>query len=333
MLDGVSDELFGMDPRIMSVGIGLVAGGHGLRVVRRRDPQVRPLRGLDARVQAEGLRGIPLEVVDVDAPIVAQVKIAAPQASSSCSAHARAPQPLGPGSQLQNWDCDERAGLFTHAQIEIGSLGAIIEDDQGALLLSNNHVLAGQNRGQRGDRIASPGGETLDEREVVARLERFVSLRPSPVGAHPRWGNVVWNEVDAAVARIVPGLHVSADAAHGGVSGPPRNFASGAPVPAPELGDVVFKVGVTTGLTRGRIVGVGDRVGPVIYGIGDCWFRRSFSIETEDGQPFSDAGDSGAAVVRSDGALLGLVYAGNGVQSYACPMAAVLEHLAVSPAT
>ena len=89
----------------------------------------------------------------------------------------------------------------------------------------------------------------------------------------------------------------------------------------------MFKVGRSTGLRRGRVVSIGERVGPVPYAIGPCWFRGSFVVESLDDRPFSLGGDSGAAVVREDGEVLGLVYAGNGVQTYACPMPEVLREL------
>lgn len=63
------------------------------------------------------------------------------------------------------------------------------------------------------------------------------------------------------------------------------------------------------------------------YGIGGCWFRQSFVIEGVNGTTFSDRGDSGSAIVRNDGAVLGLLYAGNGVQTYACPMASIAAAL------
>ncbi len=233
-------------------------------------------------------------------------------------------RPLCPGLQLQNWDCDEREGVIAAACVEVGSLGMLLDLGGRVLLVSNNHVLAGQNRGRIGDRIAQPGAERLDAREVIARLDRFVELRTSPTGAHPRWGNVNWNRVDAAVAELAPTLVWQAGyLSHHGLPAPRR-------VGTPMLGDVVFKVGRTTGLTRGRIVSVGDRVGPVGYAIGDCWFRGSFTVEGLDGEPFSDGGDSGAAIVRADGEVLGLIYAGNGVDTYACPIADVLAELGLS---
>jgi hypothetical protein len=99
-------------------------------------------------------------------------------------------------------------------------------------------------------------------------------------------------------------------------------------VSQPILNDKVHKVGRTTGLTWGEIKQVGVIVGPIGYGIGPCWFRQTFVVEGINGTAFSDHGDSGSAIVRdSDGMLLGLLYAGNGTQTYACPIAPVLSAL------
>jgi hypothetical protein len=61
--------------------------------------------------------------------------------------------------------------------------------------------------------------------------------------------------------------------------------------------------------------------------VGGCWFRGSFVIEGDDGEPFSEGGDSGAIVVRQAGEVVGMVYAGNGVETFACPITKVLAEL------
>jgi hypothetical protein len=322
-------ELFAMDPQIMSVGIGSMPGGYGFRVVRRRAANVRALQRLDAHTLATGVRGIAIDLHEVQGAVRAHVKVARLGHSSLEQDEPALPEqdhrrPLCAGLQLQNWDADAREGLLEEGCAEVGSLGMLLAHGERTLMLSNNHVLAGQNRGRLGDRIAQPGGEQLEDGDVIARLERFVELRTSPIGAHPRWGNVLWNEVDAAVAVLAP------ERAWASGFLPHHRLPTLRGTATPTLGDEVFKVGRTTGLTRGRIVSVSDRVGPVGYGIGDCWFRGSFTIEGFDGQAFSDGGDSGAAIVRGDGEVLGLIYAGNGVDTYACPIADVLAQLGLS---
>jgi hypothetical protein len=288
-------ELFGMDPKVVSVGIVKMPGGYGLGV-RRATAPIRPLLELSSFAVNEPAR----------ATIPEQ--------------HRR--RPLCPGVQLQNWDADARAGVLASERMVVGTLGMVLERNGERLLLSNNHVLAGQNRGCVGDRIAQPGGMQISDSEVVARLERFIPLQPSPAGAHPTRGNVIWNRVDAAVAALAPGIDF--DLGFLGAHAVPRPSGYARPV----IGERVFKIGRTSGLRWGVITSVGERVGPVTYAIGDCWFQNSFVIEGEGGRPFSEGGDSGAVVVRRTGEVVGLIYAGNGNETFACPITDVLSALA-----
>src|SRR5690349_10471749 len=141
-------ELFTMDPQIMSVGIGTMPGGHGFRVVRRRTANIRSLRQLDAHTLATGVRGISIELHEVREWVQPQVQL---HKGTVDQGGARLPEqsvrrPLCAGLQLQNWDCDAREGVLAAACVEVGSLGMLVKDGERMLALSNNHVLAGQNR-------------------------------------------------------------------------------------------------------------------------------------------------------------------------------------------
>jgi hypothetical protein len=320
-IDRVAAELFDMDPEVVSVGIIAMPGGYGFGVRRhfdpRVDPQVVPLRRRYLR-NIPSIRGIAIRVYELPAPI--RPLLVLPSAAANDGTPATIPEqdrqrPLRPGAQLQNWDEDARAGLVASEQVRVGSLGFVLERGDGRFLLSNNHVLAGQNRGCFGDRITQPGGARIVESEVIARLERFVPLYPS---ANVR--EVIWNEVDAAIARLAPGIECAPEFSDSSLP-LPRGVAN------PVLGERVFKVGRTTGLRWGRIISVAERVGPIPYEVGGCWFRGSFVIEGDDGEPFSEGGDSGAIVVRQAGEVVGMVYAGNGVETFACPITKVLAEL------
>ncbi len=323
-LDRAAAELFGMDPQIASVGIIRMPGGYGFGVRRFRAAGVVPLRrpGLLAN---RAVFGVAVRISELHGPIRPLIEIAS--AAANLPAAVGVPEQarldrLYAGAQLQNWDADARAGLLARARIVVGSLGMPIERDGARYLISNNHVLADQNRAQLGDRITAPGGARLAADEIVARLERFAPLRTSPLGARPQRGTVVFNRVDAALARVAEGVEV-----HRGYLARRRlpNLRGSA---EPRIGERVFKVGRTTGLRRGVITSVGDRVGPVPYAIGECWFAGSFVVEGDDGRPFSECGDSGAVVVRETGEVVGLLYAGNGVETFACPISDVLAALA-----
>jgi len=195
--------------------------------------------------------------------------------------------------------------------------------DGSAAILSNNHVLAGENRGQIGnDRILQPGSLAFDSTQYVATLTNFVQLLPSPASARPTTGTVIYNQVDAAVARIEQAVQFSQSYL------PARQLAPPAGVAAPQYGDHVFKVGRTTGLTHGSITAVNTVVGPIPYAPGPCWFNQQFEIVGDAGTLFSDHGDSGSAIINAAGQVIGLLYAGNGTQTYACPIGAVLAALA-----
>jgi len=324
-LDSGATTLFGMDPQIVSVGIIAMAGGYGYVVRRHQAPGIAALRQIEAEdiAQAHDIAVIVRESPAPIRPLVELPSSAANHGPSAATIPEQARQrPLCPGLQLQNWDFDARMGLLCAERVEVGSLGMVLERDGGRLLLSNNHILAGQNRGRIGDRIAQPGGARLDESEVIGRLERFVALEPSPAHAHPsRRSSVIWNRVDAAVARLAPGVHCDPSYLGNPQLPVPNSFST------PIIDERVFKVGRTTGLRHGRIISVRERVGPIPYAIGDCWFRDSFVVEGDDGLPFSESGDSGAVVVRPSGEVVGLIYAGNGVQTYACPITEVLAAL------
>ena len=206
----------------------------------------------------------------------------------------------------------------------VGTLGRFVFLNTGELaLLSNNHVVAGENRGVRGqDRIAHPGAGTLPAADQMATLTNYVDVNPSPDGATPADGTVVFNDVDAGAAILKRGVSWH------------RRYLASRSVPAPSgtatplVHDRVFKVGRTTGLTRGIITSVSAVVGPIPYAPGPCWFRRSITVEGEHGTMFSDHGDSGSTVLKAGtGEVVGLLYAGNGVDTFVCPIDAVLAAL------
>jgi len=233
------------------------------------------------------------------------------------------------GHQIQNFDDDVRQGHPQQGFIIIGTLGCFVVlsgDDTHSYILSNNHVVAGENRGFRNqDHILQQGSTTFDQHQVAATLSDFVQLQFSAAGATFQDGTAILNEVDAGIARVETGVN--------GGNGylPLRKL----PVPKgtlpPQLDDKVFKVGRTTGLTRGRITQYPTIVGPVDYGGQAAWFKNSIEIEGEEGTTFSDRGDSGSAIIKqSTGEVVGLLYAGNGQQTYACPIDTVLAELQCS---
>jgi hypothetical protein len=96
----------------------------------------------------------------------------------------------------------------------------------------------------------------------------------------------------------------------------------------------VIKYGRTTGRTEGRIRDIRFSV-DVSYGnYGVKKFVNQLTVESVDGYPFSDQGDSGALVIKADSSEpIGMVFAGNYHQqrrrplSFVMPLKPVLSEL------
>jgi hypothetical protein len=136
------------------------------------------------------------------------------------------------------------------------------------------------------------------------------------------------NRLDAAVAELADGV-----AAHAGEL-PGLGRLAGVRRGPLEGGERVFKVGRTTGVTRGRVSAFEVDDLAVCLRRGDAVFDGAFEIEALDDRPFSLPGDSGALVVDEARRAVGLLYAGNGVDvAYAQPITEVLDRLRVRLAT
>ncbi len=325
-IDFAAEELFDADPRVRAVGITRHEDSYGFRAIRNAQVPVPLNTGLPT---VENVEGIPVVFTDTFGEVESLVMVPGlPGSPTSPSATSLVPEvnrhrPLVAGLQIQNFDDDNRQGVLSQGFIIIGTLGCFVRLDSGAsALLSNNHVVAGENRGRTGsDRILQPGTSVFDPDELIAILTDFVQLVPSPPGASPRTGNVTFNNIDAGVAELDSNVAFKQSYL------PFRNLVSPTATASARVGDRVFKVGRTTGLTHGEVKDVATVVGPVPYDPGPCWFRRSITIEGLNGTQFSDKGDSGSAIVRTNGEIIGILYAGNGQQTFACPIDACLRDL------
>jgi len=232
--------------------------------------------------------------------------------------------PLPCGSLIHSFDNDYREGRCQEGRLWVGTLGCFVEmSDGSAALLSNNHVIAGCNRGRRGsDRIFQPANYVYDPGFRIALLHDFVELHA--VTSETRPSDDELNSVDAAIAKLEEGIEFRQAYLPSDPSATLRGIASVNP------GDQVSKIGCRTAHTLGTVVRTDVEVGPVWYVecAGYCWFRRSFLIEGINGQKFADHGDSGSAIVNTEGEVVGLLYAVNSGRAAACPIDAVLQSLA-----
>lgn len=224
-----------------------------------------------------------------------------------------------------------------HVRITAGTLGVAVKrgasDDW--LALTNNHVAANSNDAQPGDPIIQPGAADggSDPADRFGTLTEFVSIsfenqipgKKNTTVAKAWWAGIkgigdfgAWmtncpyrvhvrpmaipqpspNLVDAALVKplepnsILPDIH-----SIGAVNG----------IRDLRVGDAIQKSGRTTEFTTGQVIGVQGMV-RVSYGPG--------RVAVFDDQIISDipsaGGDSGSAIVTSDGYLGGLLFAGGG---------------------
>lgn len=219
-----------------------------------------------------------------------------------------------------------RIGLSVgHYKITAGTLGAFVRLKKGAALriLSNNHVLADEDRGKKGDAILQPGaydgGKNPADR--IGTLDTAVKLKKT--------GS---NLVDCALATV--DAKVKFDAATLTDVG----TLSTTPAPPPEELDLVEKIGRTTLHTRGRVTAFDLDNLVVGYDQGNLRFDGQLEIEGASTEPFSQGGDSGSLIFTSPGReAAALLFAGgdqggsNGKGlTFANPIAAVFDQLKVA---
>jgi len=155
--------------------------------------------------------------------------------------------------------------------IMAGTFGALVKDNKGVYILSNNHVLADENRLPVGAGIYQPG--LLDggspETDQIAALSRFIELKATG------------NQVDCAIAKAANKNLVSADVLR---IGEPAGTTQAA------IDMSVHKFGRTTAYTVGRVTSIDTDVA-VGYETGNFTFLEQIIIVGQNGIPFSGGGD------------------------------------------
>ncbi len=208
-----------------------------------------------------------------------------------------------------------------HYAITAGTLGSFVKrrDNGAILILSNNHVLADENRGKRRDAIIQPGSYDGGHQgsDQVGSLDSFVKLQKTAA-----------NRVDCAIAAIREGIQYQV--------GRLRNVGTLTGLAEdPEAYELVEKLGRTTGHTRGRVTAFELDGVTVGYDLGNLRFDNQIEIEGAGSGPFSLGGDSGSLIFSSgDYAGVALLFAGsdqggsNGKGlTYANPLTTVLRRL------
>jgi S1-C subfamily serine protease len=206
-----------------------------------------------------------------------------------------------------------------------GTLGCFVmhrKSPQQIGLLTNNHVIANENRNPLETPVVQPG--TLDggnyPADQVAELVKFVRLRRRAT-----------NYVDAAIADLDEGIRYNTRQI--GNLGDLNGQGNVVDLPA---NAIVHKVGRTTGQTQGRVTAFDVDNVHVRYDMGVLRFDSQIEIEGAGRRAFSEAGDSGSLIVDEDLKAIGLLFAGgdqggsnNKGLTYANPIELVLNALTV----
>lgn len=206
-----------------------------------------------------------------------------------------------------------------HFRVTAGTIGAFVsvEGDDRPRILSNNHVLADENRGARGDAVLQPGTADggQDPADRVAALDAFVEL----ADAAP-------NAVDAALAVVAEGIAIQ----DGELTG--IGTLGTEPLPPGDAG-AVGKLGRTTGRTAGRVTAFElDNVQVAYDAFPALRFDDQLEVEGTGSGPFSQGGDSGSLIWDAASRRpVGLLFAGGEEGdvdvTYANPIGAVLTAL------
>ena len=327
LLRHAARELFAQDPGVFSVGIGTGKLGYELVALRQQNKARQSLSWLQALDLSTATSfDTPTHVEGIPVRTFHARSIPSSLGSAGAAPGATPPEqttqrPLVCGLRIQNVDHDQRLGKLAEGRKTNGTLGCFVHLPDGRLaLLSNNHVIAGENQGRRNqDRILQQANLSFDPALHVATLTDFVDLEFSSIS--DTYDTAKLNTVDAAIAALEPGL-VPYQQFHASRRLPPTTGWGDA-----HNGDPVFMVGAQSGHRRGTVTQE-IVITTIDYGPHMCWFEDSMVIESADGRPFAVHGDSGAIVVReSDSAVVGLVYAASETQAWACPIRSALDAL------
>lgn len=213
-----------------------------------------------------------------------------------------------------------------HYLITAGTLGMVVKKGGVRFILSNNHVLANENKGNIGDAILQPGsydgGTSADE---IAKLSEFVhvwlvgEMPPSncPVAKFLTFlaNGFYWffRKKSRFPSAVVP--QATVNKVDGGLARPDKDedvldtiLGIGEPgiMVEGEVGMKIKKSGRTSGLNHDEIA-LTDAVSQVQYSSGVAIFEDQLVTKG----PMAQGGDSGSIVLTEDNKVVGLLFAGS----------------------
>jgi hypothetical protein len=300
---------------------GVPTGVHAIKFLVRS--KIPPAALSKSEKLPSSINGIPTDVEEVGLIVPfsatpARAKPVAAPAAAMPNPRTRL-RPAQPGSSIGFREPNDQ---FVMA----GTFGALVKDTQGNVyILSNNHVLAFES-GVESDgitkRVGLPPGSPIFQpglldggkisTDKIAELTRWVDLHADRTD----------NLVDAAIAKVIKTSAVSRDILFIGMP-------TGTKTAVKDM--MVHKFGRTTSYRAGRVSSVFFDV-TIPYEVGEVTFNDQIAIRGLNGKRFSDAGDSGSAILeRSTNKVVGLLFAGatNGSLTFANHIQDVFTQLKV----
>ncbi|NHA05470.1 FAD-dependent oxidoreductase [Mucilaginibacter sp. HC2] len=210
---------------------------------------------------------------------------------------------LGPGVAIRN---------ITLSDGGQGTLGCFLTLPDGqTVILSTSHVLGEPSKTT--NYIAALGIDGQDQMRIG---KLYDSVRLSGIKAGSDFSDV--NLIDAAIAILDPGIRFSSKIPFRQKQLTIVGYST------PEINSMVYKYGSGSGLTKGKVLAVNGTM-QVSYNTNrKRAFREVILIESEDGRPFSQPGDSGALIFNEKGIAFGIIFAASGSISIACPIQPIL---------
>jgi hypothetical protein len=192
-----------------------------------------------------------------------------------------------------------------------GTFGALVSDGSGSYILSNNHVLADEDRLPTGAPIFQPG--LLDNgnaaTDQIAQFTRAINLKASAN-----------NQVDCALAKVLSPSSVTNQILQ---IGAPAGVADA------QIDMTVHKFGRTSSYSVGQVTSTDTDV-TVQYETGSYTFTGQVIVVGLNGQAFSAAGDSGSLILdRATNNAVALLFAGSDSHTIANHIGDVLQELKV----
>ncbi len=198
--------------------------------------------------------------------------------------------------------------------VTAGTIGCAVYSGDGEniehYILSNNHVLADENRAQLGAVIVQPGiadgGKVPND--VIGTLHDYEPIKFITSNREPQ------NVVDCAIAKCTPNIITPEICWIGYVNG----------ISDPQKDMIVKKSGRTTALTTGKIL-LTNATLKIKYNTGTALFVNQ--IVTSG---MSKGGDSGSLLLNENNEAIGLLFAGAYIISVCNPIKEVLDALNIS---